>query len=94
MTTKYSPSNGTEGMIFLEQWCFECKRDEKYQQTENGEDGCPILAASFAYDVDDPRYPAEWVIRNGEPICTAFVPIAEEIPYMRKLENAGQKRLF
>jgi hypothetical protein len=66
MTESYRPSNGTEGMCFIDKWCAECVNDEH--------EDCPILAASFAYDEDDPRYPKEWVIEGGCAKCTAFKP--------------------
>lgn len=68
---KWRPSNGTEGCIFIESWCGECSRDAN--------EDCTILAATFAYDVDDPTYPREWCIgADGQPRCTAFLPIGEE----------------
>lgn len=70
----YRPSNGTEGMGFIECWCDGCARDAA---ARNGhpENGCPILARTLAYDIGDPKYPREWQ-RNretGECRCTAFV---------------------
>ena len=60
----------------MEAFCVRCAKDAKYQKTQNGEDGCPILAATFAHNVGDPEYPKEWVAddelgTNAE--CTAFV---------------------
>jgi hypothetical protein len=83
MTTRpYRPSNGTEGEWFREQFCYRCQRDAKYRETQDGQDGCRILAYTFAFDVHDPKYPKEWVqdvpapgehpIKN--PRCTAFEP--------------------
>jgi hypothetical protein len=73
----YRPSNGTEGMEFIEHWCGRCKRDQAYQESDGEEDGCPIVAASLAFDVDAPDYPREWVQDDpwGNPRCTAFAPI-------------------
>ena len=70
---KYQPSNGTEGMDFMEEYCFRCQKDAKFQETGDGEDGCPIVAKTFLYNVDDPEYPEEWTFTaDGQPTCTAF----------------------
>jgi hypothetical protein len=71
----YRPSNGTEGEMFAEQFCYECKRDEKFQETQNGEDSCPINAAACFLDVDDPDYPPEWITDEAGYRCTAFEAI-------------------
>lgn len=66
----YRPSNGTEGMIFMERWCFQCAREKR----------CPILTATFLYDEDDVRYPKEWIRKShddewpGTALCTGFIP--------------------
>lgn len=62
----YRPSNGTEGMSFMEHWCDRCISDTVG-------DGCQILADTFVYDVDDPRYPQEWRCDDGEAWCRAFL---------------------
>lgn len=73
MAEKYRPSNGTEGSCFIEAWCFKCERDK--------DEDCPIVAATFTYDVDDPEYPEEWQYADkGRPICTAFVPLGDPLP--------------
>jgi len=83
----YRPSNGTEGEIFDDEWCANCERDRLFREDPDRHDGCPIVAAALAYDVDDPEYPAEWVevptiapdglmVNCGK--CTAFVPIGGE----------------
>ena len=72
---KYCPSNGTEGMEFMERFCLKCEKDAKYQETMSGEDGCQILAKTMLYDINNPEYPKEWIYKNGKPICTAFEKI-------------------
>lgn len=75
---KYQPSNGTEGMGFMEHWCERCERERPYY--EKGEEGCEILLRSMAFGIDDPQYPSEWTYNdNGSPICTAFIPEGEEV---------------
>lgn len=73
----YRPSCGTEGMAFDEQWCSRCKKDEKFRDTYDSaygpDDGCQILADTFVYEIDDPKYPKEWIYdADGVPSCTAF----------------------
>ena len=64
---KWRPSNGTEGEIFIDSWCGECKRDKNQN--------CPILAATFAHAVTDEAYPKEWQYGDdGQPKCAAFEP--------------------
>lgn len=74
-TEKYRPSNGTEGEGFISAWCCKCERDIN--------DDCPIVAATFCYDVDDPEYPKEWVRDKSGPRCSAFVPLGEPVPTAR-----------
>ena len=64
---KYRPSNGTEGMIFMDKFCDQCV----YDLSEN----CDILADTFCYDVDDPEYPEEWICDEDlqNPRCTKFL---------------------
>jgi len=74
----YRPSNGSEGLDFMYHFCENCKRDQKYQETQDGADGCPIILASMCYEIEDPEYPKEWTHDNeGIPTCTAFEPVAE-----------------
>ena len=61
----YRPSNGTEGEVFCEAFCFRCRKNNK---------GCRIKIMTMALDANDPNYPKEWVYaEDGQPICTAFV---------------------
>ena len=72
----YQPSNGTvEGDDFYCAYCEKCERDAQYSD-DFSELGCQILAATYAYKVDDPNYPKEWVYdKDGYPICTAYTKI-------------------
>lgn len=93
MTRKYRPSNGTEGLGFMECWCCECERDRDFR--DDAGDGCPILARTVIHDVDDPEYPEEWTYgEDGLPMCTAFVPIGKPCPTERELEAEGQQNMF
>ena len=68
--THYRPSNGTEGEMFRERWCEQCKRDAAFR--DGSGNGCEILTNSLIRDVDDPAYPPEWTYDEGQPCCTAF----------------------
>jgi hypothetical protein len=72
----YQPSNGMEGSVFMENWCFKCRRWDL-------ETGCPIQDATMLHGVDEPGYPKEWRIGDdGQPECAAFdneaVPAKDE----------------
>lgn len=83
MTKPYRPSNGSEGLCFFEKFCFQCGRDEKYHETQEGEYGCPILAASFYYEKDDPLFPGQYWVED-EPDgtgarCLMFVQTPRKV---------------
>src|SRR5689334_13679238 len=71
---KYRPSNGTEGMVFIECHCMECLHG-KYEHTGDLKDKTyEIIYRSFLYDIKDKEYPEEWVYDDsGRPTCTAFI---------------------
>lgn len=61
----YQPSNGTEAMMFMAEFCHRCKRDAAYQAwlaDERGPqpEGCDIAERALL-DTKDPAYPKEWV---------------------------------
>lgn len=68
----YRPSNGTEGEVFMGQFCARCACEPRSLEEH---DGCPIIAATMALRDDDPEYPREWVERvsDGMRTCTAFI---------------------
>lgn len=86
---KYRPSNGTEGLIFFDHWCSNCQRDKSMREGEPVEECddnelCQIIALTHAHDIDDPEYPAEWIINSdGQPCCTAFIEAGKPIPEAR-----------
>lgn len=64
---RYRPSNGTEGDIFMDQFCRQCKHDDEEDNL------CDIIALTMAYDVDEKEYPEEWQHgQDGEPLCTKY----------------------
>ena len=70
----YRPSNGTEGMIFVSNWCENCIHG-KYEHTGDTNDNpCEILTRSYFYDIKDKEYPKEWIYNDKDiPTCTSFV---------------------
>lgn len=77
---KYRPPSEVESRYFSDRWCSRCIHDRPFR-TDVEHSGCPILLATFRYQVDDPEYPSQWTCNDaGEPICTAFEPDAEADP--------------
>lgn len=72
----YQPSNGTEGIAFIEEYCMDCIKDN-----EENEIFCPILTKTFVSDVNDDDYPKEWICDDDgkNPRCTAFTTEEELI---------------
>jgi hypothetical protein len=70
---KYRPSNGTEGEIFMCEFCYQCIH-EKWSHTQNDDDKkCEIITLTMGLDVDDKDYPSEWTFdAEGNPTCTKF----------------------
>jgi hypothetical protein len=74
---QFIPSNGTEGDLFLQDWCARCDSDKELNGTvfaegreSTTEDFCPIVANSFRGEA------VEWrELPYGERLCTAFVPM-------------------
>jgi len=68
----YRPSNGTEGAMFMDQFCLRCAVDT---------DTCEIIFRSECNYTEDPDYPPEWVSDDDvglvNPRCTAFEEIGE-----------------
>ena len=72
---RYRPSNGTEGMAFMDRFCDRCRRDEAYRLDEG--DSCLIAAATMVFQEDEAGYPREWVYGPFGPCCTAFEPMED-----------------
>jgi hypothetical protein len=56
---QYTPSNGTEGEIFMSRWCEACHHDRN--------EDCEILMQALCHEE-----PTEWQYWNGKPVCTSF----------------------
>ena len=86
MTEKYRPSNGTEGDIFMQNWCCHCARDKVLSEGLDfdecdGDQICNIIANTMAFDIDDVAYPVEWVYKNKQPVCSAFIQAGHPVPF-------------
>lgn len=68
----YRPSNGTEGEIFISDWCANCEQDKEHN--------CSILGKTMQYNIDDTEYPREWVKTQNGPKCTVFIEAGDSIP--------------
>ncbi|GAG36146.1 unnamed protein product [marine sediment metagenome] len=79
MSFPYRPANGTEGEMFMAEFCYRCKHDAAFQKSGDGEDGCDIVFKSMAFYKTDEGYPPEWVSDDNVGLvnsrCTAFEPI-------------------
>jgi hypothetical protein len=86
---KYQPGSGTEGASFMDEWCSNCAHDKPMSEGKDFDDCsddelCKIIADTFSYKVDDPKYPKEWQYdKDGQPCCTAFVPVGDSIHLRR-----------
>ncbi len=72
----YQPSSGSEGMGFMEDFCFRCKHWVFDKPTDTY--GCKkrIHDRTLFHDIGDSEYPKEWKYDDeANPICTAFVSI-------------------
>jgi hypothetical protein len=90
---KYRPSNGTEGMLFYEEWCESC---EKQGCIEEGPH-CEIMNRTLEHDREDEMYPDEWCYdEQGVACCTAYRPSGNKNTQkcMDLREQRGQMRLF
>lgn len=71
MSRKYQPSNGTEGMSFIEDHCMQCIHCDPNPE---GKKQCDIMMRTMAYSVTDKEYPSEWTYdEKDNPTCTEFV---------------------
>lgn len=71
MSEPYRPSNGTDGCIFMAQFCDRCAR-------HTDDNPCQILGRMFAFDLKDEEYPKEIQRDEHGPKCTSFCTEIEE----------------
>lgn len=86
---KYRPSNGTEGLLFMDAFCRRCQRDKAMREGADFDEcddneRCQIIADTFAYNIEDPEYPTAWQYgKDGQPCCTQFIEAGNPIPEPR-----------
>lgn len=70
----YRPSNGTEGMAFMDKFCCHCFHERAMTNPKGEGKACSIVAKTMAFDENDKEYPREWRYIDGKPTCTRHVP--------------------
>jgi hypothetical protein len=70
----FRPSNGTEGLLFEEQFCWKCSHDG-FSKNED-EESCEILLRSLCN-----QHVPEWIWGvDGNPLCTHFIHVDDIHP--------------
>ena len=68
----YYPSNGSEGISFIDEFCSNCIHDNPDPEKKPK---CEILTATMCFSPNEPGYPLEWQYDAlGHPTCTKYVP--------------------
>lgn len=86
MTKPYQPSNGSEGEIFCERFCYRCTHDV--------DENCPILARTLICEPDDADYPIEWIEDEAGPRCTAFLAVGDDAELAAARADPRQQSLL
>lgn len=69
----FRPSNGTEGMIFMDAFCMRCIHEKFSHTLDHADKKCDILSKSMLHELGDVEYPKEWIYNEeGWPVCTAW----------------------
>lgn len=80
-TYPYCPSNGTEGEMFMERFCYRCEKDKDFYTSEGEQVGCAIILDSMLFERNDPKFPPEWISDDNvglvNPRCTAFEEVTD-----------------
>lgn len=84
MSEKYFPSNGTDGAIFMDNYCYECYKEKN----------CSILFNALVNN----KEPKQWIYGDdGYPTCTSFKSIEDrrkDIREKNKPDMSGITTLF
>ncbi len=72
---RYRPANGSDFDGFSAHYCDNCLDESK----------CTISMYASTYEIDDDRYPKEWILKDGAPTCTAFK--RPQTDFEKMLEN-------
>ena len=71
---RYKPSNGTEGDLFISEWCNLCAHYK-----DDNDDYCEILGLTFSLNIHHIDYPKEWIYdENEQPCCTNYLHNTEK----------------
>lgn len=69
----FCPSNGTEGMIFVDAFCCNCIHEKFCHTQDHADMKCDIFSRTMLHRPGEPGYPEEWQFdKDGWPICTAW----------------------
>ena len=80
----YFPSNGTDGMVFMEMHCQFCTKDS---QLRGGKTYCSILSGSMIKGSPV----KQWIYdESGHPTCTSFVRVGSVKRQQKKSEKTMQ----
>jgi len=72
-TEKFRPSNGTDGEIFMCDFCYHCINEKWIHDQKEGDKKCEILSKMILLDTDNKNYPEELTYDTEDyPICTAY----------------------
>ncbi|MFA6309819.1 MAG: hypothetical protein WC677_08860 [Clostridia bacterium] len=73
-TDKYRPSNGTEGEIFMCNFCYHCINEKWVHEQIDGDKKCELLNKMILLDADDKDYPEELTYdEKGFAICKSYI---------------------
>ena len=64
-------SNGTDGQIWMNEWCNRCANDHGTHKAEWDEDGCPHIVSTLVHQFDPVFIPTEELVER--PDGTTFV---------------------
>lgn len=90
--------NGTAGMSYYGRWCANCKHEQAYLDTEEGE-GCAVWGAHLLFNYNATEKAQEildFLISRtetedelGNEKCKMYLPANDKV----ELEREGQQRL-
>lgn len=67
----FQPSNGTEGMVFMDAFCDRCIHE--HPDPEQQQPKCNIIMLTMCYSPGEKEYPEEWVYNDeGWPVCAKW----------------------
>ena len=82
----YFPSNGSEGIQFMDTYCQHCIRDTTLR---GGNKSCDILDKSMFKEKLK-----QWIYKDGIPTCTSFVKVGSVKKKQPEIPNQAKISLF